>query len=113
MPSNVLNSPRKLGSDAAPDATRRGARWGRAQPETTTPSASEGSAGLERSGQSSVVEIVELAADWHALREACYLDVSPREALGEIMGGGLALDRRVERQDQFLSWSHADQQPFD
>ena len=44
------------------------------------------------------VEIVELAADRHAMGEARHLDVEPLEAIGDVMGGGLAVDGGVDGQ---------------
>src|SRR6266853_288747 len=64
---------------------------------------SQGAPRLQRSGQGAVVEVVELAADRHTLSEPRHLDPMTGDALGDIMCGGLALDRGIERQDKLLA----------
>src|SRR5579884_2797884 len=58
------------------------------------------SAGVEGGRQGTVVEIVEFAADRHALREAGDAGAGPGGAVGDVMRRGLALDGGVEREDQ-------------
>src|SRR5258707_8297389 len=65
---------------------------------------------LQRGGERAVVEVVELAADRHTLGEPRELDPAAGEALGEIMRGGLTLDRGVERQDELLAGPEAPDQ---
>src|SRR3984893_1506006 len=68
---------------------------------------------LQRRGQGAVVEVVELAADRHTLSEPRELDPAAGDALGEIMRGGLALDRGIERQDELLTGLEAPDQALD
>ena len=57
---------------------------------------------LDRRRQRALVEIIELAADRHAVREPRHLHVRVVQQFGDVMRGGLAVDRGVERQDHFL-----------
>ena len=56
----------------------------------------------KRLGQRAFVEIVELAADRQAVGELGEADREMLEPLGEVMGGGLALERRVHRQHDLV-----------
>ena len=51
--------------------------------------------------QRAFVEIIELAADRNAVREPRHLDIGVVQEVGDVMGGALAVDRGVERQDDF------------
>src|SRR5262245_10529281 len=59
-------------------------------------------AGLDRSGERALVEIIELTADRHAMRQARHRDVATHELIGEVMRGGLTLDRGVEREQHLF-----------
>src|SRR5690606_23262325 len=60
---------------------------------------SEGRPRPERGGKRAFVEIVELAADRHAMRQPRHLDVEPGELVGDVVRGGLALDGGVDGED--------------
>ena len=66
-------------------------------------------------GERAFVEIVELAADRQAVGELGEADREALEPLGEIMGGGLALERRVHRQHDLVDAAGGDpgDQPVD
>src|SRR6185437_9666172 len=53
-------------------------------------------------GERALVEIVEFAADRYAVREPRYFNVAVVQEVGDVVRGALAVDRGVERQDQFL-----------
>src|SRR5580704_12764700 len=67
-----------------------------------------GSAGLkrrpaaDRRGERAFVEIIELAADRHAVGEPRHLDVGVVQQVGDVVGGALAVHGGVERQNNFL-----------
>src|SRR5215471_3755618 len=54
-------------------------------------------------GQGAVIEVIELAADWNALGEPRHLDPAASDAICEVVRGGLALDCRIQREDQLLA----------
>ena len=56
----------------------------------------------DRRRQRALVEIVELAADRHAVREPRHLHVGVVQQVGDVVRGGLAVDRGVEREDDLL-----------
>src|SRR5262249_55821265 len=64
---------------------------------------SQRSSRLQCGGQSAVVEGVELAAHRHTLSQPRELDPVAGDALGDVVRGGLALDRGIERQDKLLA----------
>src|ERR1700716_3869078 len=43
-------------------------------------------------GQRAFIEIIELAADRHAMGEPCHLDVCLLQEVGDVVRGGLAVD---------------------
>ena len=55
-----------------------------------------------RRGERAVVEIVELAADRHAMGETRHLDRVGAEQLGDVMRGGLAVDRGIDGEHDLL-----------
>ena len=57
---------------------------------------------LDRRRQRALVEIIEFAADRHAVREPRHLHVRVLQQFGDVVRGGLAVDGGVERQDHFL-----------
>src|SRR3974390_2020265 len=57
---------------------------------------------LDRGGQSALVEIIELPADRHAVREPGHLNLGVLRQLGYVVRRGVAVDRGVERQNYFL-----------
>ena len=61
--------------------------------------ASQRAARHQRRADGAVVEIVELAADRHALGERGHRHAERGELVGDVMRRGLAVDRGVERQD--------------
>ena len=69
----------------------------------------------QRLGERAFVEIVELAADRQAVGELGEADREALEPLGEIMGGGLALERRVHREHDLVDAAGGDSgdQPVD
>ncbi len=54
----------------------------------------------QRRRQRALVEIIELAADGHAMGKPGDLDVQPLQLVGDVMGGGSALDGGVDGDDQ-------------
>jgi hypothetical protein len=68
---------------------------------------------LQGGGQRAVVEVVEFAADRHALGEARELDAGPGGAVGDVVRGSLAFDRRIQGQDQFLARFQSGNQAVD
>src|SRR5664279_217901 len=54
-----------------------------------------------RGGQRAFVEIIEFAADRHAMGEPRHLDARLLQQVGDVMRGGLAVDGGVQRQDDF------------
>jgi hypothetical protein len=63
-------------------------------------------AALDRRHQRTLVEIVELAADRHAVREPRHRHLGFRQKVGDVMRGGLAVDRGVEREDDLGHLGH-------
>ena len=61
----------------------------------------------DRLRQRAFVEIIEFAADRHAMGEAGGGDAQRLQALGDVMRRGLALDGGVERQHHFLHAARA------
>src|SRR6056297_274285 len=59
---------------------------------------SEAFARRERSADGAVVEIIQLAANGNTLRERCERNPAVK-LIGDVMRGGLAIDRGVERED--------------
>src|SRR5215813_3930601 len=57
---------------------------------------------LEGGGQCAVIEIVELAADGHAVGEARDRDIEAGEAFGDVVRRRLAVDGGAGREDHFL-----------
>src|SRR6185369_3783468 len=53
----------------------------------------EGRAAADGSSERPLVEIVELAADGHPMREPCHLDVGILEEVGDVVGRALPVDR--------------------
>ena len=62
----------------------------------------------QRLGERALVEIVELAAHGQAVGELGDPDREGLEPLGEVMGGGLALERRVHRQHHLVDAAGGD-----
>ena len=60
----------------------------------------------DRRRQRALVEIVELAADRHAMREPRHLHIGVGKQVGDVMRGGLAIDRGVEREDDLRHRRH-------
>ena len=56
----------------------------------------------DRRRERALVEIIELAADRHAVREPRHLHVGVVQQVGDVVRGGLAIDRGVEREDDLL-----------
>src|ERR1700723_1262173 len=52
-------------------------------------------------GQRAFIEIVELAANWHAMREPGHLDARFLQQVGDIVCRGLAVDSGVQGQNDF------------
>src|SRR6185295_8177887 len=63
------------------------------------PEDSDRMAAGERVRQRAAVDVLELAADRHAVRDAARLDLARRGALTEEMRRGLTLDRRIGGED--------------
>ena len=63
---------------------------------------SDRTARAQRLGKRPLVEIVELAADRQAVGELGQADREFLQPLGEVMGGGLAFQRRVHRQHDLV-----------
>jgi hypothetical protein len=53
-------------------------------------------------GQRALIEIIELAADRHAVRQPRDFDLGVMEEVGDVMGGALAVDRGVQREDDLV-----------
>src|SRR5882724_1723309 len=72
-------------------------------------------AGLERGGQRAVVEIVELAADRHAMGQPGDRGGAAGQPVDQVMRGGLAIDRRAGGEDDLAHRriGGAAQQAFD
>jgi hypothetical protein len=51
----------------------------------------------DRSGQCALVKIIEFTADRHAMCEARYAHIAVTQQIGDVMRGGLSIDRGVER----------------
>src|ERR1700730_4780110 len=66
-------------------------------------------------GERTLVEIVELAADRHAMGEPRHLYAEGRQGVGDVMGRRLTVDRGVERQHHFLdlAFGHAGDEALD
>lgn len=60
----------------------------------------QGFAGFQGSRDGAVVEVIELSADGHALREGRQPHLA-FEQIGDVMGGGLPVNSGIERQDHF------------
>src|SRR6185437_8398206 len=58
--------------------------------------------GFDGGGERALVEIIELAPDRHAMGEARDGDVCASELVHQVMCGGLALDRRVQREQHLF-----------
>src|SRR6188474_1857668 len=58
-------------------------------------------AALHGGGERAVVEVVELAADRHAVCEPRHLRAGAGELIGDVVRGGLALHRGVHGEDDF------------
>src|SRR5690348_9903805 len=71
------------------------------------------SPGLEGGGERSVVQIIQFAPDRHALGKPSDPDVPAGEAIRYIVRGGLALDGRVQCQDQLLTRAKPGKKPLD
>ena len=71
-------------------------------PSPTRAEILERRAGFQRGCERSLVEIVELAADRHAMRKACDLDIEAFKLVGQVVRRCLALDRCVDGKDKFL-----------
>ena len=56
----------------------------------------------DRRRERALVEIIELAADRHAMRQARHFHLGIVQQIGDVMRGGLAVDRGIEREDHFL-----------
>src|SRR6266851_6126943 len=56
----------------------------------------------DRRGQRAFIEIIELAADRHAVGEPRHLDLGAVQEVGDVMGGALAVHGGVERQNDLL-----------
>src|SRR5690606_5406290 len=69
---------------------------------TGTGGASDGAAAEEGSAQGHLVGVVEVAADGQPGGQARDGQLERSEQAGEIGGGGLALDVRVQREDDLL-----------
>ena len=54
-----------------------------------------------RGGQRAFIEIIEFAADRHAMGQPGHLDVGILQQVGDVMRGGLAVDRCIEGKDDF------------
>src|SRR6266481_3035770 len=54
-----------------------------------------------RRRQRALVEIVKLAADRNAVGEPRHLDIRLLQEVGDVMRGGLAINRCIERQNDF------------
>src|SRR5664279_4373458 len=55
-----------------------------------------------RGRQRPFVEIVKLAADRHAMGQPGDLHIGLLQQVGDVMRGGLPVDRRIQRQDDFV-----------
>src|SRR5712672_3229480 len=53
-------------------------------------------------GQGAFIEIIELAADRHAMGKPRYLDTSLLQEVGDVVRGGLAVDGGVQCQNDFV-----------
>ena len=62
----------------------------------------------DRRGQGSFIKVIEFAADRHAMRKTRDFNGMGAEQIGDVMGGRLAVDRRIDRQDHFLDGALAD-----
>ena len=63
----------------------------------------------ERVGERAAVDVLELAADRHAVRDARRAQAERRRDLGQEMRRGLALDRGIGREDHFPDLAFAEQ----
>ena len=102
--------------EAAPTTRRRSAQArrasrGRGVAARRRDPPSERRALAHRGRERAVVEIVELAADRHAMGEAGDLDADRREQIGDVVGGGLAVDRGVDGEDHLLDAALARRAP--
>src|SRR6516164_8363336 len=85
------------GASAVPAGFRAGGRW-----LILRHSSLERRSAADGRRQSPLVEIVELAADRHAMGEARDLHLSVVQEIGDVVRGALAVDRGVEREDDLL-----------
>ena len=60
-------------------------------------------------GERTAVDIFELASDRHTVRDAARADIAPGGALAEKMRGGLALHRRIRREDHLVHFTGIEQ----
>ena len=58
-------------------------------------------AGAQRGTDGAIVQIVQLAADRHALGQRCHANTALCQGIGNVMAGRGPFDRGVQRQDHF------------
>src|SRR5947209_18674297 len=56
----------------------------------------------DRRGKRTLVEIIELAADRNSVSQPGYRHFGAVQKVGDVMGGGLAVDCRVQREDNLF-----------
>ena len=59
-------------------------------------------AGADRGCEGALVEVIEFAADRHPVGKPRHRDTSIAEQIGDVVRGGLAVDRGVEGEDELF-----------